>query len=149
MKTFVYPLLKQKFPELNERELLSRDFDLARVREKVSVISRPYPEPFTSCFVPRAIGGVIIVSHKLYGITRQFYEWYELGRYYLHAPRYLDDYRLWLRPEKDVTEAQALPLLALMPYSRLSQYITGFEKRRGFIRWLIKRRIYLFDKFGI
>lgn len=146
---FVYRILKTKIPELNERELSETDFEIISKRENISVALRDYPKPFVSAYFPRKKGSLIVLHSSLRGAYQNFYLWYELGRHFLHGARTLSGYWNWLRPEKDRFEAEALPLIAMMPQTKLTCLTKEYSLANSFYRYLIKRRFYLLDFWKI
>lgn len=146
---FAYEILKRNFPDLNNKELGMSEIERIKRRENIIVSTKEFPEPFNSIYIPRKNDSLIILQPDLKGVQRQYYLWYEIGRYFLHGARFLSEYFRWLRPSKDKLEAESLPLLAMMPITQIEKTVSDYGIASPFYRYLIERRLYLFNYWGI
>lgn len=146
---FAYKILKRNFPDLNKRELGMCEIEKIKRRENIIVSIKEFPEPFKSVYIPRKNNSLIVLQPDLQGVQRQYYIWYEIGRYFLHGARVFSEYFKWLRPSKDMLEAESLPLMAMMPVTQIERTISHYTNASPFYKYLIERRLYLFNYWGI
>lgn len=147
---YTYRTLKHKIPELNERALDERDFQLLCRRERIIVHSGSFPRAFISCYARDQQGrAYILLSDKLRGALRLFFGLYELAHYFLHTPHHHTSYHLWLRSHKDDFEAESLPLLAMLPARELPFIIDEYEHAGTFVKRMLQKRFHLLQNWQI